>query len=294
VSGLQLIDSYRDDFRAREAYFAFIDTVFTGADFRTWYEQGWWPDNYRPFSLFEGDQIVSNVSACEMTVLLEGQQIPAIQLGAVGTVPEARGRGLSRQLMETVLERYEKLPFAFLFANETVLDFYPKFNFAPRREVVFRTTSHLPGWREPARPLNPLQPEDLELIRRLLAVRVPPTERFGVLSFDYVTAWHMMNVYPNNVFYDKSSDTIWIVSKRDSELHVWDIIWHTPPDLQNGLPRPRLDDLNEIAAINWYFSPDRLAFPCNETMELTDSGLFVRSQQPLPSLKFKFPASAQT
>lgn len=39
-----------------------------------------------------------------------------------------RGRGLSRQLMEHIMATYEDIPM-YLSANESVLDFYPRFGF---------------------------------------------------------------------------------------------------------------------------------------------------------------------
>lgn len=54
------------------------------------------------------------------------------------THPEYRKRGLSKRLMNKVLEEYEnKYDFMFLFANHNVLDFYPKFGSKSINEYQF-------------------------------------------------------------------------------------------------------------------------------------------------------------
>lgn len=288
---LRLVDSYRDDAALREAYFTFIATVFPQADFRTWYNQGWWLDRYRPFSLYDGERICANVSVCEMTAVVNGEFIPAIQLGAVGTCEDCRGRGLSRRLMHHVLDYYRTKPLAFLFANDAVLDFYPKFGFRPQPEVVFRTTRELPPARSSVRKLSAASDDDQALIRSRLDARATPTTLFGARDFAFVTAWHMLNVFPNGISYQEDRDLIWVVSVEQNELHVRDLAWRGSQDLAKAWPH--LPGYEHVTAINWYFSPDRLDYPWDSMTELTDSGLFVRGDFPVTE-PFKFPATAQT
>ncbi|GIO00553.1 hypothetical protein J5TS2_12210 [Brevibacillus halotolerans] len=54
------------------------------------------------------------------------------------THPDYRNKGLSGKLMHYIIDKYEKeCDFIYLFANETVLDFYPKFGFEKLQESSF-------------------------------------------------------------------------------------------------------------------------------------------------------------
>lgn len=62
--------------------------------------------------------IVSNASVCEMKIILNGQEFDAVQLATVGTLPEYQHQGLSRKLIERILEDY-KSKTSFFFYLET-------------------------------------------------------------------------------------------------------------------------------------------------------------------------------
>lgn len=292
MSDFTLIDSYRDNAALRESFYAMIATVFTRVNFAVWHDQGWWPDHYRPFSLLHYDQMVANVSVCEMTVLIDARPTPAIQIGAVATHPDYRGRGLSRRLMDHVMARYRDIPFAFLFANDSVLDFYPKFGFRPQKEMIFRTTRDIPPPAPNLRKLNVADPADRELIRTRLASRTEPTSLFGARDFDFITAWHLINVYPEGVFYSEPLDVIWVISIEGRELHIADVIWQGELDIHSALPA--VIPARGIDSITWCLTPDRLSFPHDQITELDDSGLFIRGDFPIADREFKFPATAQT
>ncbi|MFA6941771.1 MAG: GNAT family N-acetyltransferase [Clostridiaceae bacterium] len=54
------------------------------------------------------------------------------------TNPDFRNRGLAAALINHIIEKYEKeYDFIYLFANATVLDFYPKFGFMKAVESTY-------------------------------------------------------------------------------------------------------------------------------------------------------------
>jgi hypothetical protein len=59
----------------------------------------------------------------------------AHQFGAVATRKRERGKGLSRLLMDHILSLYPDIP-AFLYANPSVINYYPRFGF--RQAPMFR------------------------------------------------------------------------------------------------------------------------------------------------------------
>lgn len=101
-----------------------------GFNFEQWYKDGYWKDQYIPYSLIDGGKIVSNVSVNIMNLEVFGEEKRYIQLGTVMTDSDYRKQGLLRVLIEKVITDYhDKCDLIYLFANNSVLKFYPKFGF---------------------------------------------------------------------------------------------------------------------------------------------------------------------
>jgi predicted acetyltransferase len=82
--------------------------------------------------------VVANVSVNLLEFIINGEKKSAIQIVTVMTYSNYRNRGLSASLMNKVLEEYEnKSDFIYLFANQNVLEFYPKFGFKSVNEYQF-------------------------------------------------------------------------------------------------------------------------------------------------------------
>ncbi len=78
-----------------------------------------------------GERIVANVSVDRMRFWKDGMEKHYIQLATVMTEEAFRNRD-DRGLMEFVEADFgEQTDGMFLFANDTVLTFYPKFGFRP-------------------------------------------------------------------------------------------------------------------------------------------------------------------
>lgn len=98
--------------------------------FESYYQSGYWDDTCLIFSLFEEEAIVAHTTLSLFTTYIDGKQIQLGQLGTVMTQPTHTKQGLSRFLMDYIFEAYrDQVEGYFLFANASVLDFYPKFGF---------------------------------------------------------------------------------------------------------------------------------------------------------------------
>ena len=106
MSEAKLITGYRKDAQHRTLFYEFIGEVFPSADFIEWNNKGYWSDKFVPFSLVENGKIISNVCTSKMKLLIDGEPVKGIQIGAVGTLPEYRNKGLSRYLMDLILDEY--------------------------------------------------------------------------------------------------------------------------------------------------------------------------------------------
>lgn len=109
-----------------------------GFDFVDWYETGHWGDLYIPHVMLDGNQVVSNVSVNLMQFDMGGVKKYYIQLGTVMTDPAYGGQGLNREIMERILQEYSgKVDGIYLFGNDSVQNYYPKFGFQPCKEYEY-------------------------------------------------------------------------------------------------------------------------------------------------------------
>ena len=130
----------RDNAGLRDSFNALTRQVF-GFDFADWHARGWWSaahTGYAPHALVRGGRVIANVSATPLSFLIAGEPLRALQLGTVMTSPDFRGHGLQRQLMERLLsEAAGQYDMIYLYANDSVMEFYPKFGFEPAVEYAF-------------------------------------------------------------------------------------------------------------------------------------------------------------
>ncbi len=121
----------------RESFNELTRSTF-GFDFSQWYARGHWGDYYIPHALLDGEKVISNVSVNLMQFDMGGTEKNYIQLGTVMTVPACRNQGLNREIMEQILDEYTgRADGIYLFANDEVLDYYPKFGFKPAKEYEY-------------------------------------------------------------------------------------------------------------------------------------------------------------
>lgn len=144
------ITNYKDDKKLRESFEALTQKTF-GIRIEEWYRRGFWGESYIPYSIADGERIISNVSVNKMPFQLNGQEKLFIQLGTVMTDSDYKGRGLNRLLLERVLADYkDTCDGIYLFANNSVLDYYPKFGFERAVEYQYSKRVSNSGEREAA------------------------------------------------------------------------------------------------------------------------------------------------
>lgn len=276
----------------RKEFNKYISIVFPGISFEEWFAKGFWTENYHPFSICESGKIISNVSVALMNVLINGKRIRAIQLGAVGTLPEYRNRGLSRKIINYVLEIYnDDVDFIFLFANESVMNFYPKFGFKRIKESVFVADAKFNNLKYSARKLNIDSVDDYHLLQDLLSARSSLTNIFGAEEYGFISMWHILNMYRKNLYFLENENTIVIKFEIDHKLHILDVIFSDSIDIEAVIPK--IIEGESIESVKYYFPPDVLHFSYNSITQ-EDNGLFVHGESNLGSQPFKFPETAVT
>lgn len=128
---------YKEDIQTLNSFNELTRNTF-GFDFVKWHEAGHFGDMYVPHVIMDGEKVVSNVSVNQMQFDVGGVIKNYIQIGTVMTDKEYEGQGLNREIMESILQEYiDKVDGVYLFGNDSVLNYYPKFGFVPCEEYEY-------------------------------------------------------------------------------------------------------------------------------------------------------------
>ncbi len=194
-----LISDYKDNDGYRLGLNRLVKKTFA-FDFEDWYQGGYWRGRYIPYSLLHKDELVANVSVSIHDYLVDGVKKTYLQIGTVVTEEEYRGKGLSRVLVENILKEYEGLELIYLYANDSVLEFYPRFGFVAGKEFVHSKLAQKSGKQMPYRKLD----MDSELDRGLLlqlAANTLPMARISMLDNPGLPMFYLTKFMRDNIYY---------------------------------------------------------------------------------------------
>lgn len=115
-----------------------------GFDFENWFKEGYFENEYIPYSFMENNKIISNVSANQMYFMQDGVKKKYIQIGTVMTDELYRNKGLAKKLMEYVIKQYkDTFDGIYLFSNLSTIDFYKKIGFVEGMQYQYSLKSKL-------------------------------------------------------------------------------------------------------------------------------------------------------
>lgn len=237
MENFQLIFDYSSNAKYRNSFNELSKQVF-GLDFSKWIEAGCWNEDYICYSYIDGDRVVANVSVNKMSLILKGKNVQAVQLGTVMTHPDYRKQGLAAELMEIVIAKYEKeCDFIYLFANDSVLEFYPKFGFNAVEESRFAMKRT--AWESAGDyTLRKLDVEkDFALLKDFAEKRVPVSTVLGIRNNSHLLCFHFLLAFPDYLYYVEEMNLIVIFEETDGQLHVYDIISKSAVDVDTVLQK---------------------------------------------------------
>lgn len=276
---MKLVSHYREDEVLRKSFIQLAADIF-GLDFTSWHEKGYWGDRYIPFSYAEGDRIVANVSVNDLDFIIEGKSYKALQIGTVMTHSEYRNKGLSASLMNHVLDVYEgKYDFIYLFANDSVLDFYPRFGFKEAEEYLYSTKVSAGQSQFVLRKLELAR--DLELIEKAVYGRVPVSQAFSTANSAGITMYHILNVFPDHLYYHAEKDAIVIFTKENGMVQLYDFISSAPVDIKDIMAT-----FGDTDTIQFHFTPDDSDLQYQRIPFKRDGALFVKKKNGLEFPRF--------
>lgn len=216
----EIITGIRDREILRRSFNELAEKTF-GLSFEEWYQAGYWTDAYSPHVITDGERVIANVSVNRIDVCWRGKPRRYIQLGTVMTDSEYRGKGLSRRLLEQVLEEWrENCDGIYLFANDSVLDFYPKFGFQKATEYQCRKQV-VPKSGE-IRKLDMESEADRKLLKEHYELSNPFSDfafvnNYGLLMF-YCSAF-----LKDCVYYLPAFDAVVIAEREEDSFLCYDI-----------------------------------------------------------------------
>lgn len=290
---IKIISNYLHHDLYRKSFNQLSKQIFR-LDLESWYQAGYFQNRYIPYSYVHQEKIVSNVSISFMDMIIENQPLKAIQIGTVMTDRKYRNRGLAKLLLKHVLEQYEHYDLIYLFANDSVLNFYPKFGFQRIDEKRFTLEAkHVLSENGQIKILNPAVEQDRNLMLRLITHRKPVSKRLGVNN-DY---WPLSATYfdPQYSFYERyylvEEDIIILARRKKGILNLYDVVSTVEFNLDLLIEKmvTKKDKM-----IEFHFMPDLKKYKHTISTAFWESDtLFVKSKIPLKE-DILFPLTSHT
>lgn len=265
----EIIKNYRNDKTLRDSFNALAEKTF-GLNFEGWYGNGFWGDNYNPYSIVLDGKVVANVSVNRTDLTINGERKKIYQLGTVMTDEAYRNRGLIRAIMAEVDKDTADADGVYLFGNDSVVEFYPKFGFVPGKEYCYSKDISQSG------PCAMVQvsmnaPADWAVLDKAMA---ESTFRGGCdmvgnpeLIFFYVSQFMQECVY-----YSEALETYAIAELEDGELLLHNVFSRREVTLAQVIEAFGAD----VTRVTLGFAPaDADGFTCAEYHE-EDCNFFVR------------------
>ena len=262
-----------------------IKAVF-GFSFAPWFERKLWDNRYESYSVIENDRMLANICIYKTEMTVSGKPFYALQFGGVATRKDERGKGLSRLMMEHILAKYPDTP-AFLGANPSVTDFYPRFGFHlvqtyhPHLEVAINN--------ENCNAIK-LSLDDTTVIEAIHS-RKMRSNALDSLNTQSIQIFHLLLDYSDAIYHLPNCAAIVVAEQKGDALFIADIIAETPvlfDTLQKELP------FNGVKSVEFGFCPDWLDVNPEWTpVDMEKEPYFIRGEWNLPE-KFRFPTMSET
>ena len=228
----QLIWDYRDNPEYRASLNRLTQETY-GFDFEEWYKLGYWGDRYQPHSLVHQGEVVANVSVNPIDFITEQGLHHTLQIGTVMTKQSYRKQGLSRILMQHILEEYQKeYDLIYLYANDSVLEFYPKFGFTVAEEYEYykrvslsaqeRMRNGQVGQTLEFVKLDGTKASDQKLIYELVS-RAAVSSRYFVVGNPGLTMFYLTSFLAENLYYCEQRELLAVAEYEDNRLVLADL-----------------------------------------------------------------------
>ena len=274
-------DYYHDE-KLRKSMSKLATETF-GLDFENLYQSGYWGEPFGCYGIVKDDEVVSNISYHLFDYEKDHKKYSAMQIGTVMTRDDHRHQGLSATLMNEVLNDHP-VDVVYLFANESVMNFYPKFGFEPVVHLKYKaqvTDKYIKG--EKGRKLD--THKDRELIDSFIKSRIKNSKNDYVYKDDYIKMFYLMYVYSDCIYLH--DNCIVVCEKEEDVLWVHDIFLKSDGSIYECVG-PYTDGINTI-----YYGFEAQVDDLEVYEDMT-SGLFVKTTVDELKIPWSYPTMSVT
>lgn len=192
-----------------------------GIQFEDWYKLGYWTKKYIPYSMKADDKIVSNVSVNLVEFNQRGSRKKYIQLGTVMTDKDYRGLGLNGYLLKKVIEDYkDKCDGIYLFANDSVLDYYPQFGFRKANEYHYSRKLSFTG----SSSVSPFPLSDKKALKEMEKI-IATSRPSGQMAMNNLGLYmfYLSSFMKNTVYYVEEQQAYVLAEEEEGNLILHEI-----------------------------------------------------------------------
>jgi GNAT superfamily N-acetyltransferase len=280
--------AYWADPAARAEFKRFLVEIH-GLDLTEWETAGYWDqENYRPFSLFDGDRIVSHLCLYSMDLVVDGRPCRVGQFSGVGTAASHRRQGLGRWLTVRALDWAAPTHDGFfLLSSEGAVEFYRNSGFTAAEESVDVLRAQCPPARAGLVALDPDSSEDRDRVFELASQRCAVSDVLGSLNARLLM-FHWLYGLRDCAFWIEELAVVVFASWRGGRLTVHDVV---------GRSVPRFDDLHPFLAgtphdeVEFLFPTDLLHIEPTASRRLEDNLTHVMAPFALPGRGVALPCT---
>ncbi len=223
---------YRNNQLLRDSFNKLANEIYD-LDFEDWYQNGYWSDNYIPYSILDADRVIANASVNIMDFDYLGTKKKYVQIGTVMTASEYRKQGFGRMLIEEIISDYSKnVDGFFLFANDSVLDFYPKFGF--RKGLEYQYSRCVRNSKKPSAIPVPMNGKDDWALLEAAILNSYSNSTFEMSRNVGLVMFYVTNFMRDQVFYIEHLNAYVIAEIKKETLVIFAVF------------SPSYSDINQI------------------------------------------------
>lgn len=286
----ELVYNYKENEVLRKSFNELSENTF-GINFEEWYQKKLWDNKYECYSIKSGEKIVSNASVNKYKFIINNEIKSALQLGTVMTSEAYRGKGMAKQIMKYILEKFEKeYDIIYLFANNSVAEFYPKFGFERMKQLQIYTTEKIEtNSKYKFRKLDMDNLSDINILKELGKNRIPNSNKFDVINGHEVMFWYCLNVFRDNIYYSDVENIAVIYTTHEDKLNIHDIILRDKQNFREIIGSIITSEIREVA-FDFNLDADNIELKEREVDE-DDNILFIKGDYN-KNMKFIHPITA--
>lgn len=267
------VNNFKDNDEFRNSFNSLTKKTY-GFDFEEWYQNGYWQDRYIPYALLDGNKVVSNVSVNVIDFIVKGEKKRYIQIGTVMTDQEYRKQGLNRFLLEKVLEDWEgKCDLIYLFANDSVIDFYPKFGFVSAPEFQSTKKISVENSTSLAKRLNMSEDADRNFLVSIINKSVALSQ-LAMYDNTSLIMFYCTSFMDEDVYYIQDLDTIVIADYDEDVLYLNDVFSKTDTSIDDIISAMVIKEIKQVVL---GFTPNDTTLFDVTLLKEEDTTLFVKN-----------------